>query len=72
MLVLTRRREETIILRVDGIPDIVVTVVEVKDGGAVRIGVDADHAVSIVRGEIDGEKIKPGSRGERMLLERAV
>jgi len=59
MLVLTRKRGEGIILPDQGIT---ITVLNVKPGGAVRIGVDADRSICVMREEVtngaEGRKAK--------------
>lgn len=48
MLVLSRHKNERILIG----DDIVVTVVEVRDGDKVRLGIDAPKDVKIVREEV--------------------
>lgn len=60
MLILTRRAGETI--RIGS--DVKIQVIEVK-GGQVRIGIEAPPGVPILRAEIEGRPVKPGSRGDR-------
>lgn len=65
MLVLTRRTGQVINIAVPGVRnEIVVSVVSVRNGAA-RIGVVADPDIHIVRGELDGKEIRPGSRGDK-------
>jgi carbon storage regulator len=52
MLVLTRRRDEAIVIG----GDIKVTVVKMK-GSAVLLGIEAPQAVTILRGELRDEKM---------------
>jgi carbon storage regulator len=53
MLVLSRKRNEKLVVRVPGVErPIVLTVVELR-GDKVRLGYDADPAVKINREEID-------------------
>ena len=47
MLVLTRRNDQRIHIG----EDVTITIVRVK-GGAVRVGIEAPRAVSVVRGEL--------------------
>ena len=51
MLVLKRKRQETVLLFVDGFEPITVKVVG-NSRGVVKIGVDADSKVRVVRGEL--------------------
>jgi carbon storage regulator len=51
MLVLTRKRGETIVIG----EDIILTVFEVQ-GNRVRLGIDAPDQVGVLRGELVGRK----------------
>ncbi len=51
MLVLSRYRQESIILKLPDGQEITVMVVDVR-GDSVRIGITADKSISILRGEI--------------------
>ncbi len=57
MLVLSRKKDETIIVRIPGREDIKLTVVRIDNMNKVRIGVEADKDVVILRSELD-EKIQ--------------
>ena len=57
MLVLSRKKDETIIVRIPGREDIKLTVVRIDNMNKVRIGVEADKDVVVLRSELD-EKIK--------------
>jgi carbon storage regulator CsrA len=57
MLVLSRKKDETIIVRIPGREDIKLTVVRIDNLNKVRIGVEADKEVVILRSELD-EKIQ--------------
>lgn len=57
MLVLSRKKDETIIVRIPGREDIRLTVVRIDNLNKVRIGVEADKDVVILRSELD-EKIQ--------------
>jgi carbon storage regulator len=50
MLVLSRRRDESIVISLDG-RRVVVVVVDIR-GDKVRIGIEADPDISIHRGEV--------------------
>jgi carbon storage regulator CsrA len=56
MLVLSRKKDETIIMRIPGHEDIRLTVVRIDNLNKVRIGVEADKDVVILRQELD---VKP-------------
>lgn len=53
MLVLSRKKDESIIVRIPGHDDIRLTVVRVDNMNKVRIGVEADKDVVILRAELD-------------------
>jgi len=53
MLVLSRKKDETIILKVPGHKDICLTVVRIDNMNKVRIGIDAEQDVVILRSELD-------------------
>jgi carbon storage regulator CsrA len=57
MLVLSRKKDETIIVRIPGREDIKLTVVRIDNLNKVRIGIEADKDVVILRSELD-EKIQ--------------
>ena len=57
MLVLSRKKDETIIVRIPGREDIKLTVVRIDNLNKVRIGVEADKDIVILRSELD-EKIQ--------------
>jgi carbon storage regulator CsrA len=52
MLVLSRKKDESIIVRIPGQEDIVLTVVRIDNMNKVRIGVEADKDVVILRSEL--------------------
>ena len=51
MLVLSRKPDERIILQIDGREDIELTVVRI-DHNKVRLGIDANESVTILRSEL--------------------
>lgn len=62
MLVLSRRRDESFVIIVDG-RRVVVTVVEIR-GDKVRIGIDADPDISVNRSEVQ-DRIDAGAPAPR-------
>lgn len=60
MLVLSRRTGEKILIG----NDVVVTVIKVKDGNTVSIGIDAPRSVSVDREEIAKRKTQQTQAGE--------
>lgn len=58
MLVLSRKKDETIIMRIPGHEDIKLTVVRIDNMNKVRIGVEADKDVVILRSELDVKDTK--------------
>lgn len=51
MLVLSRKLGERIVLQVPGQPDIVIVVTDI-DRGKIRLGIEADRSVTIMRSEL--------------------
>ena len=51
MLVLSRKLGEKVHIMIDGQPDIVIMVVDI-DRGKIRLGVEAEKSVKIMRGEL--------------------
>jgi carbon storage regulator CsrA len=52
MLVLSRKKDETILLKKKGEKDIKITVVRIDNKNKVRIGIEADKDVAVVRSEL--------------------
>ena len=52
MLVLSRKKDEAIIMKIPGHEDIRLTVVRIDNMNKVRIGVEADKDVVILRSEL--------------------
>jgi carbon storage regulator CsrA len=52
MLVLSRKKDEQIILQVPGMQDIVLTVVRIDNRNKVRIGIEANKSVTVLRKEL--------------------
>jgi len=57
MLVLSRKKDETIIFRVPGRDDIRLTVVRIDNMNKVRLGVEAEKDIVILRSELDGQSL---------------
>lgn len=55
MLVLSRKKDEAIVMRIPGREDIRLTVVRIDNMNKVRIGVEADKDVVILRSELASE-----------------
>jgi carbon storage regulator CsrA len=53
MLVLSRKKDETIILKGPDMSDIKITVVRIDNRNKVRIGIEADKEVTVLRSELD-------------------
>ena len=53
MLVLSRKKDEQIILKGENFKDIKITVVRIDNYNKVRIGIEADQGVSILRSELE-------------------
>lgn len=52
MLVLSRKKDETIILKGPNMEDIKITVVRIDNRNKVRIGIEADKEVTVLRSEL--------------------
>lgn len=59
MLVLSRKKDEAIIMRIPGHEDIRLTVVRIDNMNKVRIGVEADKDVVVLRSELATEVARP-------------
>lgn len=53
MLVLSRKKDETIVLKQENQPDIRITVVRIDNRNKVRIGVQAPVEVTVLREELE-------------------
>ena len=53
MLVLSRKKDEKIILKCPDMPDIKITVVRIDNKNRVRIGIEADRDITVLRSELD-------------------
>ena len=58
MLVLSRKKDEAIIMRIPGHEDIRLTVVRIDNMNKVRIGVEADKDVVVLRSELAAESAR--------------
>lgn len=55
MLVLSRKQDETIILKGPNMEDIKITVVRIDNRNKVRIGIEADKEIIVLRSELAAE-----------------
>lgn len=55
MLVLSRKKDEAIVMRIPGHEDIRLTVVRIDNMNKVRIGIEADKDVVVLRSELATE-----------------
>lgn len=53
MLVLSRKKDEKIILRCPDMPDINITIVKIYNKNKVRIGIEANKHITVLRSELD-------------------
>jgi carbon storage regulator CsrA len=53
MLVLSRKKDEKIILKVPDMRDIMITIVRIDNKNKVRIGIEADKEITVLRSELD-------------------
>jgi len=54
MLVLSRKKDETIVIKRDGQTDIKITIVRIDNKNKVRVGIEADKDVTVLRSELEG------------------
>lgn len=54
MLVLSRKKDETILLKSPNMEDIKITIVRIDNKNKVRIGIEADKEVTVLRSELSG------------------
>jgi len=52
MLVLSRKKDETIVLKQEDRPDITITVVRIDNLNKVRLGIEAEKEVTVLRSEL--------------------
>lgn len=57
MLVLSRKKDETILLKTANNEDIKITVVKIDNKNKVRLGIEAPREVSVIRSELMGKEI---------------
>ena len=55
MLVLSRKKDEKIILKGPNMDDICITVVRIDNRNKVRIGIEADKNITVLRSELDAK-----------------
>jgi carbon storage regulator CsrA len=53
MLVLSRKKDEKIILKCPDMADIMITIVRIDNKNRVRIGIEADKDITVLRSELD-------------------
>jgi carbon storage regulator CsrA len=64
MLVLSRKKDEAIIMKIPGHEDIRLTVVRIDNMNKVRIGVEADKDVVVLRSELASDSPALESQAE--------
>jgi carbon storage regulator CsrA len=55
MLVLSRKKDETIVLRGPNMDDIKITIVRIDNRNKVRVGIEADKEITVLRSELTKE-----------------
>lgn len=63
MLVLSRKKDETIILKGPNMEDIKITVVRIDNRNKVRIGIEAEKQITVVRQELEIQGISDAATG---------
>lgn len=64
MLVLSRKKDEQIILRNPNMDDIIITIVRIDNRNKVRIGVEANNQITVLRSELDSTINSLSVKGE--------
>lgn len=64
MLVLSRKKDETIILKGPNMEDIKITVVRIDNRNKVRIGIEAEKQITVVRQELEIQGISHSSESD--------
>jgi carbon storage regulator CsrA len=59
MLVLSRKKDETIIIKKPGQKDIKITIVRIDNKNKVRVGIEADKDVTVIRSELETVSAHP-------------
>ena len=64
MLVLSRKKDETIILKGPNMEDIRITIVRIDNRNKVRIGIEADKEITVLRSELTDRYISVSAANE--------
>ena len=64
MLVLSRKKDETIILKGPNMEDIRITIVRIDNRNKVRIGIEADKEITVLRSELTDRYISVSAENE--------
>ncbi len=56
MLVLSRKKDETIVIKRAGNSDIKITIVRIDNKNKVRVGIEADKDVTVLRSELEMDR----------------
>ena len=67
MLVLSRKKDETIILKGPDMSDIKITVVRIDNRNKVRIGIEADKEITVLRSELNEEGLGEPTKKVRQI-----
>jgi carbon storage regulator CsrA len=59
MLVLSRKKDETILIKQPGQNPIRITVVRIDNKNKVRLGIEADKDVAVLRSELETVNVSP-------------
>lgn len=57
MLVLSRKKDETIVIKRDGQDDIRITVVKIDNRNKVRLGIEANRDTIVLRSELEDRNV---------------
>lgn len=64
MLVLSRKKDETIILKGPNMEDIRITIIRIDNRNKVRIGIEADKEITVLRSELTDRHISMSVENE--------
>jgi len=66
MLVLSRKKDESIILKIPGHDEIRLTIVRIDNMNKVRIGIEANKDIIVLRSELESEKFLEKNKEEKV------
>lgn len=64
MLVLSRKKDESIVIKRDGQDDIRITIVKIDNRNKVRLGIEANPDIIVLRSELEDRAVSVSEPGE--------